>query len=163
MLFRPDQPTFGVTHPIGLPRPIDVNDFFGARVQYFAQNLMPVPSGCLAYFDAAIYRPYIEKVAAILHGMDFGWSGPVLISDPTRYCLLRDGIPMEVPACLWGFLPEPPRVALEAVLSYFDRNQAAMAADLQLLDVVTLLSEDLDAAKFAAATANHPWVAEFLR
>jgi hypothetical protein len=146
-----------------LPRPIDVNDFFGARVQYFAQNLMPVPSGCLAYFDAAVYRPYIEKVAAILQGMDFGWSGPILISDPVRYCLLRDGIPTEVPTCLWGFLPEPPRVALEEVLSYFDRNHASTAADLQLLDLVTLMSEDLDAAKCAAATAGHPWVAEFMR
>jgi hypothetical protein len=153
---------FGITHPLGLPRPVDVDNFFGAKVQYFTQNLMPIPSGCLAYFDGAVYRPYLRSVVEFLNGLEFGWSGPAFMDGPPRYCLLRDGAPAEVPADLQPLLPEPPRIALDAVLDHFDQYHPRVAP-MQLLDVLTLVREDLGPEKFAAATASHRWVDEFMR
>jgi hypothetical protein len=155
-------PTFGITHPLGLPRPIDVDNFFGAKGLYFARNLMPIPSGCLAHFDDAVYRPHIRNLIVLLNGLEFGWTGPAFIDGPPRYCLLRDGVPAEVPADLRALLPEPPRVTFGAVLAHFDHHHRTVAP-MQLLDVLTLVSEDLGPEKFAAATAGHPWVAEFMR
>jgi len=162
MYFHSGQPVFGVTHPLGLARPVDVNNFFGAQLQYFARNLMPVPSGCLEHFDGAVYRPYAERIAALLAGMDFGWQGPAILDDPPRYCLLRDGVPTQVPDDLRSLLPEPPRVALDAILGHFGSHHAG-SAPIQLLDVLTLVSEDLGAVRFAAATVGHPRVAAFMR
>lgn len=158
----PFQTPFGVTHPLGLPRPIDVENFFGAQRHFFAHNLMPVPTGCLAHFDPAVYRPYAKRVAAWLASADFGWSGPVELGDPPRYCFLRDGAPAPVPADLRDELPPPPHVRLRAVLGHFDRHHADAPA-LQLLDLLTLLKEDLGPRRFAAATAGRGWVAEYLR
>jgi hypothetical protein len=153
---------FGVTHPLGLPRPIDVDNFFGAKSRYFAENMMPIPSGCLAHFDTEVYRPYVKELVEALNCREFGWSGPAITEDPPRYCLLRDGSPARIPHDLAQELPEPPRIGFEQVLSYFDRNHV-WAAPMQLLDVLTLASEDLGPERFAAATAGHPWVAEFMR
>jgi len=156
------QPVFSATHPLGLMRPLDVNNFFGARMQYFARNLMPIPSGCLAHFDRAVYRPYAESIVAVLKCVDLGWQGPAVLDDPPRYCLLHDGIPTPVPGDLRVLLPEPPRVALQAILEYFSQHQAG-ATTIQLLDILTLVSEDLGPARFGEATAGHPWVAAFMR
>lgn len=155
-------PPFGITHPLGLPRPIDVGNFFGVRLSFFLDNLMPIPGGYLSHFDTAVYRPYVKDLVAALRRREFSWGGPVIAEDPPRYCLLRDGVPSRVPPDLAAELPEPPRVTLEEILAYFDRNHV-WAPPLQLLDVLTLAGEDLGAARFAAATAGHPWVSEFLR
>ena len=61
-----------------------------------------------------------------------------------------------------GLLPEPPRVRLETVLCHFDRT-FHQAPALQLLDLLTLICEDLGAVRFAAITASRPWIKEFLR
>jgi hypothetical protein len=159
---RYGQPLFGVTHPLGLVRPLDVNNFFGAEMTHFAGNLMPIPTGCLAHFDEAVYRPYAEKIVALLKGLEFGWHGPVMLDDPPRYCLLRDGIPTRVPEDLRAHLPEAPRVALDTILRYFGRHQDG-TTPIQLLDILTLVSEDLGPVRFAAVTAGHPWVAAFMR
>ena len=49
-------PLFGITHPLGLPRPVDPENVFGAKIRFFAINAMPVPTGCLEHFDEAVYR-----------------------------------------------------------------------------------------------------------
>jgi hypothetical protein len=59
-------------------------------------------------------------------------------------------------------MPEPPRVSLTAVLSHFDRHHGSVVP-MQLLDLLTLVGEDIGPAKFAAVAARRPWVAEFLR
>lgn len=158
----PFQTPFGVTHPLGLPRPVDVENFFGARRLFFAHNLMPVPCGCLAHFDQAVYRPYAKRLVAWLAAAEFGWSGPAQVGDPPRYCLVRDGAPATVPDDLRDEFPPPPAVRLEAVLGHFDRCHASVPA-LQLLDLLTLLAEDLGAKRFSAATAARPWVQQYLR
>ncbi len=153
---------FGVTHPLGLPRPIERDNFFGAQARFFAANLMPVPTGCLAHFDEAVYRPHTAVIAGLLAGLEPGWGRLEVVGDPPRYCLLRDGFPCEVPSKFQPLLPEPPRVRLEAVLEHFSRCRK-VAPPLQLLDILTLVAEDLGPARFASATAGHPWVAEYLR
>ena len=159
---KPPWVAFGVTHPLGLPRPIDSGNFFGADGRYFALNQMPIPSGCLAHFDRAVYRPHARKVVTILRRTNCDWSGAAIIDGPPRYCLLRGGAPATVPVELGPLLPEPPRVSLEEVLCYFDPPQGE-ALPLQLLDVLSLVSEDLGPDRFATATAAHPWVAQFMR
>jgi len=158
----PFQPPFGVTHPLGLPRPFDANNVFGARRSFFARNLMPVPSGCLAHFDGAVYRPYARRLVAWLAVAELGWSAPVEIGDPAHYCLLRDGAPTVIPADLRDELPVPPAVRLVQVLRHFDRCRDGIP-DFQLFDLLTLVAEDLGPARFAAATANHPWVSAYIR
>ncbi|MGH7996469.1 MAG: hypothetical protein ACREFX_08970 [Opitutaceae bacterium] len=158
----PFQPPFGVTHPLGLPRPIDTDNFFGTRRSFFAQNLMPVPTGCLAHFDGAVYRPYAKRLVAWLAAAEFGWTGPADLGDPPRYCLLRDGAPAKVPEDLREELPAPPAVPLETILEHFDRHHAKAPA-LQLLDLLTLISEDLGPRRFTAAIAGRSWVSEYLR
>ncbi len=153
---------FGITHPLGLPRPIDAENFFGVKLLFFARNQMPIPTGCLADFDGAVYRPYVQRIVENLNRLEFGWSGPMVLDGPPRYCLLRDGVPATVPVDLRPLIPEPPRVRFAEILQHFDRRHSA-AAPMQLLDVLTLVSEDLGRQKFAAATAGHPWVAEFMR
>lgn len=153
---------FGVTHPLGLPRPIDRDNFFGAQARYFTANLMPVPTGCLAYFDGSVYRPHAAVIAGLLAELEPGWGTLAVVGDPPRYCLLRDGFPCEVPSEFQHLLPEPPRVRLETVLEHFDRCRK-VAPPMQLLDILTLVAEDLGQARFASATAGHPWVAEYLR
>jgi hypothetical protein len=155
-------PPFGITHPLGLPRPIDIDNFFGARLRYFTENIMPIPGGCLAYFDTDVYRPYAQGLVEALQRLEQGWSGPALAEDPARYCLLRYGVPERVRTELALELPDPPRVTLEQVLTYFDTNHV-WAPPMQLLDVLTLVSEDLGAEKFAAATVDRPWMAEYMR
>jgi hypothetical protein len=162
LLPDPSHPAFGITDPLGLPRPIDPNDFFGARLEYFARNQMPIPSGCLSHFDASVYRPYLEKIVSFLDDLEFCWNGPVAIDNPPRYCLLRDCVPAEIPQELWPLLSAPPRVTLEEVLAYFDLHHGEVAP-VQLLDVITLISEDIPAAAFAALVASHPWLEEFTR
>lgn len=158
----PFHPFFGITHPLGLPRPVDPENLFGAKAEFLVANLMPIPTGCLAHFDGAVYRPYLKRVVALLGSYEFGWSGPAILDDPPRYCVLHDGIPAEVPPHVRPLLPEPPRVSLEVVLGYFDRSRAQLQP-MQLLDVLTLVSEDLGPDRFAAATAGRPWVAEYMR
>ena len=155
-------PSFGITHPLGLPRPIDPDNVFGAKVLFFARNVMPVPTGCLEHFDTAIYRPYLQRVVEALGGKARGWSGAVIKEWPARYCLLRDGMAAAVPPEMRPLLPEVPRVGLRSILVYLDAAHP-VATPLQLLDVLTLISEDLGPEKFAAATADHPWVAAFMR
>ena len=163
MMFPPSAiPPFGVTHPIGLPRPIDLDNFFGARTEYFARNAMPIPTGCLDHFDGAVYRPYVEGIVAFLNGVAPGWSGPAVIHDPPRYCLLRAGAAAHVPIEVRPFLPAPPRVPLASVLDYFAQNRRQVA-QIQLLDVISIVSEDLGPVKFAAAVVPHPWVGELMR
>jgi hypothetical protein len=153
---------FGVTHPLGLPRPVDVDNIFGAQRSFFAHNLMPVPTGCLAHFDGAVYRPYMKRLVAWLAEAEFGWAGPAELGDPPRYCLLRDGAPAVIPEDLRDEFAAPPVVRLETVLNYFDKNHGKVAT-LQLLDVLTLISEDLGPSRFAIATSGRAWVAEYLR
>jgi hypothetical protein len=154
-------PPFGVTHPLGLPRPLDPDNFFGAKIAFFANNVMPVPTGCLAHYDAAAYRPYARLLVAALRRIDSRWSGPAYLDDPPRYCLLRGGVPAEVPPELWPLLPDPPRVSLSQILCHFDSwNESA--APMQLLDILTLVAEDLGPAKFAEASSGHPWVAGYM-
>jgi hypothetical protein len=162
MLPNSSQIAFGITDPLGLPRPVDLDNFFGAKVQYFTRNVMPIPSGCLAHFDGAVYRPYVRSIVDFLNGLEFGWCGPAYMDGPLRYCMLRDGAPAAVPADLQPFLPEPPRVTFGTVLDHFDRHHSRVAP-MQLLDVLTLVREDLGPEKFGAATAGHRWVAEFMR
>lgn len=162
MHFPAPESPFGITHPLGLPRPLDPDNFFGARALFFARNLMPVPTGCLAHFDLTVYRPYVKSIVALLADVEPGWEGPGFMDEPPRYCLVRDGMPAHLPPDLGVVLPEPPRVRLEAVLSHFDRTHAHAPA-LQLLDLLTLIAEDLGAVRFTAATQHRPWVKEFLR
>jgi hypothetical protein len=158
----PFQTPFGVTHPLGLPRPIDVENVFGAHRAYFVHNLMPVPSGCLAHFDSSVYRPYMKRLASWLAASELGWSGSAEIGDPARYCLLRDGAPATVPCDLRDELPAPPVVRLESVLRYFDRHHAK-APGFQLFDLLTLVAEDLGASRFASATFGRTWVTAYIR
>jgi hypothetical protein len=162
MIPHSGQPVFGVTHPLGLVRPLDVNNFFGARLQFFTRNLMPIPSGCLAHFDGAVYRPYAVRIVSLLKCFDVSWQGPAMLEDPARYCLLRGGVPTVVPGDMRGLLPEPPRVSLDAVLTHFGGHPPTGMA-VQLLDILSVVSEDLGPARFAEATARHPWVAAFMR
>jgi len=162
-MFLPDPPpAFGITDPLGLPRPVDPDNFFGAKPLFFARNLMPVPTGCLDYFDAAVYRPYVKGLVALLNTHEFDWSGPEIIEGPPRYCLFRAGVPASVPADLRPLLPDPPRVSLRQVLDQVAETQMS-ANSLQLLDVLTITCEDLGPDKFAAATSDYPWVAAFMR
>jgi len=162
MFSSSDQPVFGITHPLGLPRPLDPRNFFGAKPEYFACNQMPIPGGCLAHFDLAVYRPHLQRLLTLLTDLDSAWNGLALLDDPARYCLLRDGVPTSVPFLLRRDLPEPPRVSLAAVLGHLALQRSRSSA-LELLDILTLISEDLGTASFATATAGHPWVAEYLR
>jgi len=155
-------PIFGITHPLGLPRPVDSENVFGAKVHFFACNAMPVPTGCLEHFDASVYRPYVKRLAAFLACRESGWTGPVILNDPPRYCLVRNGVPAEVSGELEDVLPQPPVVSLARLLSYFDRRHGRMPPS-QLLDILTVIHEDLSSEKFSAAVAEHPWVADFMR
>ena len=162
-MFPPkDVPLFGITHPLGLPRPVDCENVFGAKIDFFSRNVMPVPTGCLEHFDSAVYRPYVKRLAGFLARREPGWSGPWILDDPPRYCLLRNGVPAEVSGDLEALLPQPPRVSLAVVLSNLDRCHARVQP-LQLLDILTLIREDAGSEKFAAAVRAHPWVAEFMR
>jgi hypothetical protein len=163
MYLRPPPTIFGVTHPLGLPRPIDAENIFGARVQYFARNMMPIPTGCLDHFDAAVYRPYVSSLVSFLGALDFGWTGPAFISDPPRYCLLRDGIPTDVPANMRGLMPDPPKVKFVDILDHFNSTRGGAGAMLQILDIFSMVEEDIGTAKFQAATEDYPWVAEMMR
>jgi hypothetical protein len=154
-------PIFGITHPLGLPRPVDPENVFGAKIHFFARNAMPVPARCLEHFDTEVYRPYVKRIAAILARRESGWSGSEILDDPPRYCLLRKGIPTEVPEELESLLPQPPLVSFAAMLSHFDRSHT-LVEPAQLLDVLTLVREDLGLEKFSAAVAAHPWVADFM-
>jgi hypothetical protein len=156
-------PVFGITHPIGLPRPVDPENVFGAKISFFARNVMPVPTGCLEHFDGAVYRPYLQRLTEVLNGLSGGWSDTVLSEVPARYCLLRHGLPATIPAEIRLLLPEPPRVGIAAILLHFDDLHPIVGAPLQLLDVLTMISEDIGPEKFAAATAAHPWVSAFLQ
>lgn len=158
----PFQPPFGVTHPLGLPRPIDVQNVFGAQAWFFAENLMPVPSGCLAHFDGAVYRPYLKRLVGWLAVSELGWSGPAEVGDPARYCLLREGAPAGIPPDLREELPDPPAVKLETVLRHLDRHHPGAPA-LELFDLLTLIAEDLGPTRFAAVTAGRGWVADYIR
>ena len=162
MFIPKEVPLFGITHPLGLPRPVDCENIFGAKIEFFSRNAMPVPAGCLGHFDTAVYRPYVRRLAAFLARREPGWSDPGLLDDPPRYCLFRYGIPAEVPGELEALLPQPPRVSLGAMLSHLDRCHAR-AQPLQLLDILTLVREDAGLEKFSTAAAGHPWVAEFMR
>jgi len=162
MFSLPFRPFFGITHPLGLPRPLDPENFFGAKAYYFAANLMPIPSGCLSHFDGAVYRPYVEGLVALLDSFEAGWSGPAILDDPPRYCLLHNGAPAEVRPEVRPLLPEPPHVSFEAILAYLDHHRGEVQP-MQLLDVLTLVSEDFGPSRFAAATASRPWVAEYMR
>jgi hypothetical protein len=153
---------FGVTHPIGLPRPIDQENFFGAKFVFFARNAMPIPTGCLAHFDAAIYRPYVQSLVGCLGRREPGWSGPITIDDPPRYGLFRYGAPAEIPADLWLGLPGAPRVSLEGILLHFD-DFWETAIPTQMLDLLSLVQEDLGSAEFSTIIGRHPWVADFMR
>jgi hypothetical protein len=162
-MFPPKEvPLFGITHPLGLPRPVDCENLFGAKIGFFCRNVMPVPTGCLEHFDGAVYRPYVRRLAAFLAQREPGWSGPEILDDPPRYCLLRFGAPSEVPDDLESLLPQPPRVTLAAMLSDMDRRRKRLQP-LQLLDVLTLIREDAGVERFSAAVAAYPWVAEFMR
>lgn len=156
-------PVFGITHPIGLPRPVDPDNVFGAKISFFARNVMPVPTGCLEHFDGAVYRPYLQRLAEVLNGLSSGWSDTVLPEAPARYCLLRHGIVATIPAEFRPLLPEPPRVGVGAILLHFDDLHPSVGAPLQLLDVLTMIGEDIGAEKFGAVTAAHPWVSAYLR
>jgi hypothetical protein len=156
-------PVFGITHPLGLPRPIDPENVFGAKLSFFARNVMPAPTGCLEHFDTAVYRPYVQRLVALLDGLSGGWSEATLAEVPARYCLLRHGIPASIPVEIRPLLPEPPRVGLAAVLRHFDTIQHAADGPLQALDVLTLISEDIGPEKFSIFSAGHPWVAAFMR
>ena len=162
MLLPSDQPAFGITHPLGLPRPLDPDNFFGAKTQFFACNQMPIPSGCLAHFDLAVYWPYLKRVLALLEEVEFGWDGIALANDPPRYCLVRDGIPTRIPYHLRSTLPPPPQVPLKAILAHLAKRYPE-ESPMELLDLLTLIKEDLGSARFAAATAGYPWVADCLR
>jgi hypothetical protein len=91
-----------------------------------------------------------------------GWSGPEILDDPPRYCLLRNGLPAEIPGDIEALLPQPPQVSLATMLSHFRRCHARAPA-AQLLDILTLIREDVGLEKFSAAVAAHPWVADFMR
>ena len=54
---------------------------------------MPVPTGCLAHFDLAVYRPYMKSIVRLLADLETGWDGPGFLDDPPRYCLVRAGMP----------------------------------------------------------------------
>ena len=162
MFSPPIQSFFGITDPLGLPRPIDPENFFGAKAHFFAANLMPIPGGCLAHFDGAVFRPYLRNVVALLDSFEAGWSGPVVVDDPPRYCLLRGGVATEIPPAVRPLVPEPPRVPFADILAFFDRHHADVSPT-QLLDVLILASEDLGPVRFAAATADRPWVVEYMR
>jgi hypothetical protein len=123
---------------------------------------MPVPTGCLEHFDEAVYRPYVTRLAAVLARRESGWSGSEILADPPRYCLRRGGIPTEVSSENEPLLPLPPLVSFAAVLSHFDRFHTCVPP-AQLLDVLTLIREDMGSEKFSAAVATHPWVVEFMR
>ena len=83
-MFTPnDVPLFGITHPLGLPRPVDCENIFGAKIEFFSRNAMPVPYGSLGHFDTAVYRPYVRRLAAFLARREPGWSDAgVLIAAP---------------------------------------------------------------------------------
>lgn len=153
---------FGITHPLGLPRPVDPENLFGARIHLFVCNAMPVPTGCLEHFDAAVYRPYVKRLADFLARNEPGWSGPWILADPPRYCLLRNGALAEPSVDLEPFLPQPPVVSLAALLSHFKRCHKRVPAP-QLLDTLTLIREDLGLERFSAAVDAHSWVGEFMR
>ena len=153
---------FGASHPLGVPRPIDTANFFGVRRDFFIHNLMPVPGGCLAHFDAAVYRPYARRLAGWLGGAHAGWSGPVDVGEPARYCLLRYGAPTAVPASRRDEMPVPPAVPLREVLRQLDSTHARQA-DFQLFDLLAMIAEDLGTSRFAAVTASHDWVAAYFR
>ncbi len=162
-MFTPnDVPLFGITHPLGLPRPVDCENIFGAKIEFFSRNAMPVPYGSLGHFDTAVYRPYVRRLAAFLARREPGWSDAGVLDEPPRYCLFRNGRPAEVPGELEALLPQPPRVSLDAMFSHLDRCHTR-AQPLQLLDILTLIREDAGLEKFSAAAAGHPWVAEFMR
>ena len=153
---------FEVTDPLGFPRPIREENVFGSRLEVFAENLMPAPSGFLIHFHHELFWPYAQLVSSALQRRETGWEAPRLAVDPPRYCFIRDGVPTRIPSDLRGELPPAPAVTLEQVLAFFDMNHA-WAEPLQLLDLLTLVLEDLGPARFAVVTANHPWVAEFMR
>jgi hypothetical protein len=158
----PSPSAFGASHPLGVPRPIDTANFFGVRRDFFIHNLMPVPGGCLAYFDGAVYRPYARRLAAWLGGVESGWSGPVDVGEPARYCLLRYGAPAAIPASRRDEMPVPPVVPLREVLRQLDDIHARLA-DFQLFDLLAMIAEDLGANRFAEVTAPHEWVAAYFR
>lgn len=162
MHFPSPERSFGITHPLGLPRPLDPDNFFGVKPVFFARNLMPVPTGCLAHFDRAVYRPYVRSLVVFLSDLEGGWEGPGFIDDPPRYCLVRDGMPAALPNDLRAVVPEPPKVRLESVLRHFDATHKEAPA-LQLLDLLSVISEDIGPARFAAFTGSRSWVREFLR
>lgn len=153
---------FQATDPLGLPRPVDPANIFGARLAYFVRNRMPVPTGCLAHFDRATYRPYLTRIVGILAYQGAGWGGPVILPDPPRYALIRAGVPAEIPEDLIALLPQPPRVSLHDLLEHFSREYSKSRPP-QLLDVLSLIREDMGAIKFAFASAEHAWVAEAMR
>lgn len=162
MFLPSDQPVFGITHPLGLPRPLDPENFFGAKAQFFAFNQMPIPGGCLAHFDGAVYRPYLNDLLSHLAAQEPGWDGLARLDQPPRYCLLRDGVPSSIPLPFRSTMPTPPQVRLEGVLTHLGRHHGEESS-FELLDLLTLISEDLGPYRFAAATAKHAWVADFMR
>lgn len=162
MYFPSSERSFGITHPLGFPRPIDPENFFGAKALFFARNLMPVPMGCVAHFDVMVYRPYLRRLVAYLMTMELGWEAPAFLDNPPRYCVVRDGVAATIPPELRPMMPPPPRVPFRDVLTHFGAPEAR-TQPMQLLDLLTLVSEDLGSDKFTSATKSHPWVAELMR
>ena len=155
-------PPFEVTDPLGFPRPIREDNVFGSRLDLFADNLMPQPSGFLVHFHDEVFWPYVLRIAQSLQQMELGWEAPKLAQDPPRYCFVREGAPTRIPVDLRASLEPAPTVTVEELLTFFDVNHA-WAEPMPLLDLLTVIREDLGAERFGAVTARHPWVAEFMR
>jgi hypothetical protein len=153
---------FAATDPLGVPRPLDPRNVFGATRRGFAANAMPVPGGCLAYFDSDIYRPYAHEALRQVRQHGGRWDRLAVADDPPRYCFLCDGEPAAISEAFRRFLPPPPAVSIEDLASYFRINHRWASAP-QLLDLLGILAEDVPPESFARLCHDHPWIPEFMR
>ena len=155
-------PPFRAADPLGLPRPVDPENVFGAKMQFFMENKMPVPNGCLAHFDRTVYRPFLKRVVEVLSARERGWFGPLVMGVPPRYVILRDWAPADIDEERAALLPPPPRVPIRELFAYLGQHYR-QSRPPQLLDVLTLIREDLGPIKFESVSADHAWVAEAMR
>jgi hypothetical protein len=153
---------FHIADPLGIPRPVSQVNFFGVTLERIFRNQFPVPIGCLEDFDHGLYRPYIETVGKALKAKDSAWGAPTWADDPPRYCFLRKGVPEEIPPELWLRLPKPPTVAIRTVLKHLAEKRS-LQHSIQLLDLLSMITEDLGPKTFKKLTRGHSWVHDVLR
>jgi hypothetical protein len=145
--------------PIGFPRPIDPDNFFGISRDRWLSNRMSVPTGALAFFDAKHFRPYARRILNLAARM----VGPnvklVLTKEPGHYMLLSgdDNGPITGIENLFSRFPAPRVFTVEDVVAEVGAARTSLN-DIDVLDLLDTIRRDIPTERWDACEKANPWV-----